>query len=387
MTTHNIRSKLLFICAIVIGVTSLFYTNFLVGDLKIEEQQKIVLWTEIYERINAAEPDDINLDFYLRFMENNTTIPVIIVNKNQEIKFWNNIDSSKISDTKYINKRLEQMKTNYAPIVLDLYDGDKQYIYYDDTTILYQLKYYPYIQLGIILIFIGMAYFALSVSQKSEQNQVWVGLSKETAHQLGTPISSLLAIAEMLKMQECEQALVEELEKDVVRLQSITERFSKIGSKPATPIADIVQEIASSIDYIRQRSPDRITFRYYHPNEPILYPLSKPLFSWVIENICKNALDAMTGEGIIIIEISRSRNNILIDFSDTGKGMPKRKFKTVFKPGFTTKSRGWGLGLSLSKRIIEEYHNGRIFVLRSEIDNGTTFRIILKTQIKVKIVS
>jgi len=204
-------------------------------------------------------------------------------------------------------------------------------------------------------------------------------LSKETAHQLGTPISSLLAITEMLKMQAHDHALVTELEKDVSRLHSITERFSKIGSKPATPIVDVVQTIANSLNYIRQRSSDRVSVCYNPPaGEPVMVPLSEPLFSWVIENLCKNALDAMSGAGIIQVELKPSRNQVLIDVSDTGKGIPKRKHKTIFNPGYTTKSRGWGLGLSLSKRIIEEYHNGRIFVLRSDPEQGTTFRIVLQ---------
>jgi signal transduction histidine kinase len=267
---------------------------------------------------------------------------------------------------------------NYSPIILELYDGVEQYIYYDESFILYQLSLYPYIQLGIIFLFIGVAYFAFSASRKSEQNQVWVGLTKETAHQLGTPISSLLAITEMLKMQARDPALVTELEKDVSRLHSITERFSKIGSKPATPMTDVGRAIADSLNYVRKRSSDKVIIRYNQPDEMIMVPLSESLFSWVIENLCKNALDAVAGAGTISVELKSSRNHIVIDVSDTGKGISKRKFKTIFKPGYTTKSRGWGLGLSLTKRIIEDYHNGRIFVLRSDPDKGTTFRITLK---------
>ena len=387
MNTYNIRSKwkfFLLVCAIAIGISSLMYTNYLVAKLQNEEKKKIEILAENYRLFNEASVDDLNLDCYMQVITNNSTIPVIIVDREQKIKFWSNLDTVKINDQKYASRRLERMKVKYSPpIILDLYDGDKQYVYYDDSAIIYQLSYYPYIQLGIIMLFIGMAYFVFSTSRKSEQNQVWAGLSKETAHQLGTPISSLLAIVEMLRMQVHDQALVSELEKDVSRLHAITERFSKIGSKPATPMADVGHAIAVSLNYIRKRSSDRVTIRYNQPNEPVMVPLSEPLFSWVIENLCKNALDAVAGSGIIHVELRTSRNQVVIDVTDTGKGIPKRKFKTIFKPGYTTKSRGWGLGLSLTKRIIEDYHNGLIFVQRSEPDKGTTFRIVLKTDVKV----
>ena len=376
----------LFVCAFAIGVSSLLYTQALVGKLKDEERKKIKIFAETYRLLNEADYDDSNLDFYLQVMVDNTTIPVIIVDKNDQKKFSRNIDSVKINNEKYFSRRLEQMKSRNTPIILDLYEGDEQYVCYDDSFILNQLSSYPYIQLGIIILFIGVAYFAFNTSRKSEQNQVWAGLSKETAHQLGTPISSLLAITEMLRMQMHDQALVAELEKDVTRLHAITERFSKIGSKPATPLADIVQVIADSLNYIRKRSSDKVIISYNPPDETVMVPLSEPLFSWVIENLCKNALDAVAGAGTIHVEIKPSQSNVVIDVSDTGKGIPKRKFKTIFKPGYTTKSRGWGLGLSLTKRIIEDYHNGRIFVLRSDPDKGTTFRMILKTGVNVTFV-
>ena len=381
----NLRSQwksLLLVCAIAIGVCSLLYTNYLVGKLQIEERKKIEIWAEANKLFSEAGNDDADLDFYMRIMENNTTIPVIIVDREQEIKFWSNIDSAKMSNPKYAGRRLEQMKmrTEHSPIILSLYDDIEQYVYYDESFTLYQLKTYPYILLGIIILFIGVAYFAFSTSRRSEQNQVWVGLSKETAHQLGTPISSLLAITEMLRMQIHDQALVAELEKDVSRLHSITERFSKIGSKPATPMADVGQSIANSLNYIRKRSSDKVNICYHPPEEAIMAPLSEPLFAWVIENLCKNALDAMSGSGTIHVELKPSRNHVVIDVSDTGKGIQKRKYKTIFKPGYTTKSRGWGLGLSLTKRIVEDYHNGRIFVLRSDPEQGTTFRIILNSE-------
>ena len=374
-----LRSKwrfFLLVCAIAIGIGSLLYTNYLVENLAIEEGKKIKLWAEA-NRMMYTETgnEDTDLDFYLYVIENNTTIPVINVDKNHQIKSFRNLDSLKMSHPEYAAKKLKNMRESRQPIVIEPIND---YLYYDDSYILVQLFRYPFIQLSIMFLFIIVAYFAFSASRKSEQNQVWVGLTKETAHQLGTPISSLLAITEMLKMQAGDQALVTELEKDVSRLHSITERFSKIGSKPATPMTDVGQVIASSLNYIRKRSSDKVSICYSQPDEAVMIPLSESLFSWVIENLCKNALDAVAGAGTINIELKYSRNQVIIDISDTGKGIPKRKFKTIFKPGYTTKSRGWGLGLSLTKRIIEDYHDGRIFVLRSDPDMGTTFRIALK---------
>ena len=389
MNVYSLRSKwkfFLLVCAIAIGVCSWLYTNHMVKKISVEEQIKIKIWAEANRLIFESDDYDINLNFYLHVIENNTTIPVIVVDENQQIKFYRNLDSVKVTNPDYVTRRLERMKGKNDPILIDIPDSP-QYYYYDDSTTLYQLFYYPFIQLGIIFLFICVAYFAFSTSRKSEQNQVWAGLSKETAHQLGTPISSLLAIVEMLKMQMHDQELVAELEKDVSRLHDITNRFSKIGSKPATPMSDVGQAIAGSLNYIRKRSSDRVTISYNLPEEPVLVPLSEPLFSWVIENLCKNALDAMAGSGLILVEMKTSRNQVIIDVSDTGKGIPKRKFNTIFKPGFTTKSRGWGLGLSLTKRIVEDYHNGRIFVLRSEPDKGTTFRIVLKADVKVTLMN
>ena len=380
MNIYNLQSKwkfFLLVCAIAIGVCSLLYTNYMVSKLSAEERKKIELWAEASRLFAEAENDDANLDFYMHVIENNTTIPVIIIGRNQQITMSANLDSTRMNNPNYVSRRLERMKSKNSPIVIDV-AGDKQYFYYDDSSGLYQLFYYPLIQLGIIVLFIGVAYFAFNASRKSEQNQVWVGLSKETAHQLGTPISSLLAITEMLKMQMHDQALVAELDKDVSRLHAITERFSKIGSKPATPMADVGQAIANSLNYIRKRSSDKVSIRYQQPEETVMIPLSEPLFSWVIENLCKNALDAMAGTGIIHVELKTTPRQVMIDVSDTGKGISKRRFKTIFKPGYTTKSRGWGLGLSLTKRIIEDYHNGQIYVLRSDADKGTTFRIQLK---------
>ncbi|MDR0714998.1 MAG: HAMP domain-containing histidine kinase [Bacteroidales bacterium] len=380
MNIYQIRLKwnlCLLLCAIAIGGGTLLYTHHLVKKLSAEEYKKVELLANAYRMLVGAGNEDEHLNFYMQVIEDNTIIPIILTDEHLHIISIRNLDSLKMQDPGYAARRLEYMKNKYPPVII-AFDGLRQYIYYDDSSLLYSLSYYPYIQLGIIILFVAVAYFAFSSVRKSEQNKVWVGLSKETAHQLGTPISSLLAITEMLKMQIAGSPLIGELEKDVSRLNSITERFSKIGSKPALLPTDAGQAIANSLPYIRKRSSDKVSIRFEAPPQPVMTLLSEQLFEWVIENLCKNALDAMSGAGTITIELNATKNQVLVDVSDTGKGIAKRNFKTVFKPGYTTKSRGWGLGLSLSKRIIEEYHHGRIFVLRSEPDKGSTFRIIFK---------
>jgi two-component sensor histidine kinase len=261
---------------------------------------------------------------------------------------------------------------------LSLLGSPNQYLYYSKSIILIKLTYYPYVQLGVILLFILVSYFAFSYSRKAEQNKVWVGLSKETAHQLGTPISSLLAWLEMMKLKSSDKEMLVELEKDIMRLEKITSRFSKIGSKPLLRKENIQKIITTAINYLRSRSSDKITFKLDIPSEVLNIPLNASLFEWVIENVCKNAIDAVNGAGEITLSITDHTQVIYIDISDSGKGISKSKFKTIFKPGYTTKERGWGLGLSLTKRIIEEYHDGKIFVYESEIGKGTVIRIVLK---------
>ncbi|MDR3095360.1 MAG: HAMP domain-containing histidine kinase [Bacteroidales bacterium] len=377
MNIYQLRLRwnfLLLTGAVSIAVGSLLYTHSLIQELSEEEHRKMALWVDAYRNLVDAEDDDANLDFYMRVIENNTTIPVIWTDENLHIIDTRNLDTLKVKKAGYLDARLKAMQDKYPPIVVR-FDGQIQYIHFDDSLILYKLVYYPYVQLGIIILFVLIAYFAFSASRKSEQNKVWVGLSKETAHQLGTPLSSLLAITELLKTQDIDQTLVNELEKDVARLNSVTDRFSKIGSTPTFPMTDVGQAIIQSLMYIRKRSPDKVSITFTPPSQPVMAPLSETLFSWVIENLCKNALDAMGGVGNIHIEVTCGKH-IIVDVSDTGKGIPKSKHKSIFKPGYTTKSRGWGLGLSLSKRIIESYHHGRIFVLHSEPDKGTTFRIM-----------
>jgi signal transduction histidine kinase len=270
------------------------------------------------------------------------------------------------------------MKEDNEPITISVSETQKQYLYYGDSILLENLKFYPIVQFGVIILFILVAYVAFNSSRNAEQNQVWVGMSKETAHQLGTPISSLMAWVELLKMQNIDENLIQEFEKDTERLQKITERFSKIGSIPELIPTDVAETIRSTIEYLKTRSSGKVKFILdFDPDKRYEAPLNSPLFSWVIENLCKNAIDAMNNTGTIQVSISEKVDQLFIEVSDTGKGISKAYFKTVFQPGFTTKKRGWGLGLSLAKRIVENYHKGKIFLRQSEINKGTTFRIVL----------
>jgi len=367
----------LLISAILIGIISLWYTNTLVKELSDEERKKVELWAEgMKYLINIQDPNQ-DFSFIVKVITNNETIPVILVDENDSIISARNLDSTRMEKPRYVKKQLEKMKAENEPFEIVLTNGHKNYIYYEHSTLLTKLYYYPYIQLGVIFLFIVVSYLAFSSSRKAEQNQVWVGMSKETAHQLGTPISSLMAWLELLKQQESDQNLIIEVEKDVQRLSTITERFSKIGSLPKLTPTIINEIVKQSIEYFKKRTSGKIEFILN--NEAIITaPINPALFQWVIENLFKNAIDAMSGSGKIEVLLSENNKNIFIDIRDSGKGIAKSKQKTVFQPGYTTKDRGWGLGLSLSKRIIEEYHKGKIFVKQSEPGKGTTFRIQLK---------
>lgn len=359
----------------------MLYTNSFVKKLQDEERKKVKLYAEaILEALNANLEDEVSILVY-RILQDNSTIPVICVGEDGTIYNTMNLDSLKIEKKgeSYLRKELEIMKKIHQPIEINLSEGQSQYIYYKDSTLLTALIYYPYIQLGVICLFIFVAYLTFSTSRKSEQNQVWVGMSKETAHQLGTPISSLLAWIEMLKLKNIDETLIEEVTKDVTRLQTITERFSKIGAPPILTKTNIVEVLNNAINYLKGRTSKKVNYILnYNTDDKIYIPLNIALFEWVIENLCKNAIDAINGAGTIEISLKDDIQVIYIDIRDTGKGIQKSKYKTVFKPGFTTKKRGWGLGLSLAKRIVEINHGGKIFVKNSEINKGTTFRIVLK---------
>lgn len=368
----------LFFFAILIGVGSLIYTQFLVRSLKAEERKKVEIWAEATRLINSADSTQ-NLEFLLTIIENNNTVPVILTDSHDNIIATRNIDENKIQNRGLIRTRLERMKDGNDPIMIDLGGGFSNRIYYKDSIILSQLIYYPYVQLGFIILFILASYLALSSSRKAEQNRVWVGMSKETAHQLGTPTTSMSGWIEILQNNYPDIPVIKELALDVKRLEKVTERFSRIGSKPSLSEENVKGLIHNSVNYLQTRSSSKVLFILpFSPDEEINIPVNPALFEWVIENVCKNAIDAMEGDGEITIRVEEAEKYAIIDIYDTGKGIPKSAYKKIFNPGFTTKKRGWGLGLSLAKRIIEEYHNGKIFVKSSEIGKGTCIRIMMK---------
>lgn len=496
----NIYSKkqrwkwVLSVVAILIIITSLWYTQSLVKRIAEEERAKAKLWAkavqkkakllkftnELFTKIKLEERKKVELyaeatrqlimsdvinDFALKVIQENTSVPVILMNEAGELS-GRNLDSLKEKDTTYLREQFNIMKESYAPVTIKYYkenknyfyykdskvfsdiklvfdsltksfleevalnsadipviytdssktqviaisekidsmkintpeklaatlanlseqntpieidfgDKDTKYIFYAESELLTKLKYYPYVQFGVIGLFLLIAYILFSTARKAEQDQVWVGMSKETAHQLGTPLSSLMGWNEHLRSLGVDDNVVNEMNRDIKRLNTITERFSKIGSQPTLQDEEICAVIQNATDYLKQRTSKNVKYELDIPQKEIHVQISVPLFEWVIENLCKNAVDAMDGKGQITVRVKEIPEGIAIDISDTGKGIPKSKFKTVFEPGFTTKQRGWGLGLSLCKRIIENYHGGKIFVLDSETNKGTTFRILL----------
>jgi signal transduction histidine kinase len=371
----------LFLFAILIGVGSLIYTQFLVRSLKTEERKKVEMWAEATRLINSADSTQ-NLDFLLSIIENNNTVPVILTDGSDNIIATRNIEQVKIEDTGTMGVKLEKMRSDNQPIIIDLANGSTNRIYYKDSIILSQLIYYPFVQLGFIILFILASYLALSSSRKAEQNRVWLGLSKETAHQLGTPTTSLSGWVELLQNNYPDLPVTKELALDVKRLEKVTERFSRIGSKPSLTQENILGLILNSVNYLKSRSSSKVLFVLtFSSDDEINLPVNPALFEWVVENVCKNGIDAMEGNGEITIKVEEEEKYAVIDISDSGKGMPKSSWKKVFSPGYTTKKRGWGLGLSLAKRIIEEYHHGKIFVKSSEPGKGTCIRIMMKTGI------
>ena len=377
--TQKQRWKLLLLAAaLLIGAASLWYTNKLVKNLSEEERKKIQLWAEATKKLADITDVNTDLNFLSSVISNNTTIPVILVNSQGEMVSYRNLDSLRALEKEYIHDQITLMRSQHEPIEISLVGGNKNYILYKDSVLLVKLRYYPYFQLGVIALFLLVSYLAFSNSRKAEQNQVWVGMAKETAHQLGTPLSSLIAWLEFLKMKGADSLYTGEIEKDIQRLQTITERFSKIGSAPALQKENVSDVLRHSVDYIKTRTSERVVFDITTNNEAVLAPINIPLFEWVTENLLKNSIDAMSGAGKILVIITDQQQFVYVDISDTGKGIPKSSFKTIFKPGYTTKKRGWGLGLSLSKRIIEDYHDGQIFVKSSDANKGTTIRIVLK---------
>jgi two-component sensor histidine kinase len=370
------KMRIIFIVVLTIIVfTSSYFTYHLVKKLSQEEKNRMEILAEatryLIEEAKAGE----DISFVMKIIEMNTTIPVIVIDESDNLVGYRNI-KAKGNEDEFFKNKIQSLKGKNPPIEIDFASGEKQYFYYDDSLLLTQLSYFPLVQMLIIVVFCIIVLYALLSTKKAEQNQVWVGLSRETAHQLGTPISSLLAWVEILKNENIDPKLMNEMSKDVNRLKIIAERFSKIGSKPDFEKQNLHTVLNSAVDYMRNRVSQKVKISC-HVHAEIYLPLNAPLFEWVIENLCKNAIDAMEGDGNIDINAWQENKEVIIDIKDTGKGIPKSKFKTIFNPGFTTKKRGWGLGLSLVKRIIEEYHGGKITVKNSEINKGTTFRIIL----------
>ncbi|MBQ0063563.1 MAG: HAMP domain-containing histidine kinase [Prevotella sp.] len=377
--TDRIRQVkiLLVIVSVIIVAASLVVSHYLVSDLERQEHQNMEVWAEAMRTLSIAD-ENTDLGLALKVLEGNNTIPIVVKDRDGNI-----IDHRNIADTTKMVR--VSRKSDFIRISLDteiLADstassGDYIDVCYDDSIMLKRLEFYPYVQLGVVLIFVIVAIFALLTSKKAEQNKVWVGLSKETAHQLGTPISSLMAWIEVLCENYPDDDLLPEMEKDVKRLQLIAERFSKIGSVPESKETSLTEVLNHVIDYMDRRTSSKVQIVKDFPTEDAIVRINSSLFEWVIENLCKNAVDAMEGSGVIRLHYEQANGITLLDVSDNGKGIRKKNVQNVFKPGFTTKSRGWGLGLSLAKRIVEEYHGGRIYVKSSEVGKGTTFRIEL----------
>lgn len=376
---------LLVIMAVVIAVSSLVVSHYLVRDLSIRERANMEIWAEAMRSLNNAD-ENTDLQLVLRVIEGNDNIPIVVLDSQDEVQTFRNLslDARTAQDTtaEVRSKALAMREKGYS-IRIDLngddpMPADYMHICYDDSLLILRLSYYPYVQLGVVLIFVVVAIFALLSSKKAEQNKVWVGLSKETAHQLGTPISSLMAWVEVLRETYPDDPLIPEMGQDVSRLQLIAERFSKIGSLPECKPEDLSEIVGHVVSYISKRTSNKVSLTTQLPPQPLMVNVCAPLFEWVVENLCKNAIDAMEGQGSIVLTAKDEGALFSIEVRDTGKGIAKNHFRSVFTPGFTTKKRGWGLGLALCKRIVEEYHHGSIFVKSSELGVGTTFRIELK---------
>lgn len=367
---------LLALAALLIAAGSLIVSQALIGDLKREEQSRMEVWAEAMRSlIRADETTDLNL--VLRIINGNHTIPVILLDEAGGVTEHRNVQLDEGADTlAVLQEEAAAMQRAGRTMTLQL-DNGHMTLCYDESVMLKRLAVYPYIQLGVVALFIALAIYALFSSMRSEQNKVWVGLSRETAHQLGTPISSLMAWTEVLRETYPDDPSMTDLQQDVERLQLIADRFSKIGSAPSLEPTDVGEAVAQAVAYMGRRTSDKVHISVVAADEPAVVRLNTPLFAWVIENLCKNAVDAMSGVGSITLTIAREARHVVIDVTDTGRGIPKSRFKSVFRPGYTTKKRGWGLGLSLAKRIVEQYHGGTIAVKQSEPGRGTTFCITL----------
>ncbi|MFB6319689.1 sensor histidine kinase [Saccharicrinis sp. FJH54] len=384
-TIYDTKTRLklfLMLFAGLIVVASMFFTNRLANRLSLEERKKMELTAEAFKMLGQTD-DPVTLNLILKISQNNTTIPLVIIyDKTDSISTFANIRiPENVAQEEFLKDKAKKFAEQIEPIRMETQTDEGPFqltLYYNDSVLLKQLQYYPYVQLGLIAFFFVIAYLAFSFSKKAEENQVWVGLSKETAHQLGTPLSSLMAWTELMKSGSFNPEMIPEMEKDLNRLNMVTERFSKIGSKPSLEQYNYTDLLVDALAYMRSRTSKKITIKSdIEQNAFIPVEVNRPLFEWVIENIIKNAIDATTGVGEISVVMMHKEDMVITDFTDNGRGIPKKRFKTIFNPGFTTKKRGWGLGLSLTKRIVENYHHGRIFVKWSELEKGTTIRVIL----------
>ncbi len=369
--------------AVVIAVGSLLISHYLISDLEQEERNRMEVWAEAMRSLNAAD-ENTDLNLVLKVINGNNTIPVILTDQDGRALTARNINRSFTADEDsmvYLSALAREFRARDRVIRIDLpqeyAQGGYIHICYDESLMLKRLAIYPYIQLGVVVLFVLIAIFALFSAMRAEQNKVWVGLSKETAHQLGTPISSLIAWHEVLKDTYPDDVLLPEMEKDIKRLERIAERFSKIGSIPNPKPVDVLEVLSRVVTYMDKRTSNKVLMRTVFPDGPVIANLIPSLFEWVAENLCKNAVDAMGGAGRIDVIVEEDERFVYVEVKDSGKGIPKSNFRSVFKPGFTTKERGWGLGLSLAKRIVEEYHHGKIYVKDSVLGVGTTFRIEL----------
>ncbi len=374
----NWRTGLALIAILIISGTIL-YSQFIARKIATEERQKVEQWIEA-GNLFLNDTTGISNTLVSIIIANNQSIPIIQTDEKGQIIDHRNLDSASVAeDSNYVRKKLEEFRSTNAPIEwYNPFDSTQRNIYYyGNSTLLKQVEYYPLVQLFIVALFIAITIIALNTNYKSSQNQVWAGMAKETAHQLGTPLTSLQGWVEMLKESGEQQMIVTEIEKDITRLKLVSDRFGKIGSTPKLEDHDIVQQVTQMVDYIRKRAPGKVSITMQSEEPSMVARISPPLFDWVIENLLKNALDAMEGKGTITVMVNRNAGKIMIDVTDSGKGIARKDVHKVFKPGFTTKKRGWGLGLSLSKRIIEQYHEGSIYVKQSELGKGTTFRVVL----------
>ena len=375
---------------IAVGLAVLFLciSDNIVKKLAEQERQRMEIWADATREIANPDAASDNIDFLLSIIQSNRNIPVLLTDDEGNILDQRNFDLPEPPDTldplyispvnqAFLNNRLNALRNTSKKIVIDIPGGESQYLYYEDSRLLRMLGYYPYIQVVVMLVFVVLVYFAVISTKKAEQNKVWVGLTKETAHQLGTPISSLMAWMELLESLGVDADMVKEMNKDVTRLSTIASRFGKVGSKPTLEPANLNTVVSDAASYMSTRISSRICLTVDCCHGPLMVDLSDSLFQWVMENLIKNAVDAMEAEGSITVTTGRSDRNAWIEVADTGKGLPRNRFKTIFNPGYTTKKRGWGLGLALARRIIEQYHHGRIYVAASELGRGTTFRIEL----------